>query len=76
MHFSYDSRQKNGAVMPEYYIDQNKNIRIFYDPENPNCNEKDMLEEKKARLKSNIFYGSVIVICLLFFAVLLFGTVN
>ena len=74
MHFSYDSRQKRGAVDPEYYINQNKNIRTFYDPENPNYNENDILEAKKAKLKSNIFYGIVIGVCLLFFGVLLFGT--
>ena len=74
MHFSYDSRQKRGAVDPEYYINQNKNIRTFYDPENPNYNENDILEAKKAKLKSSIFYGIVIGVCLLFFGVLLFGT--
>ena len=74
MHFSYDSRQKRGAVDPEYYINQNKNIRTFYDPENPNYNENDILEAKKAKLKSNIFYCIVIGVCLLFFGVLLFGT--
>ena len=74
MHFSYDSRQKRGAVDPEYYINQNKNIRTFYDLENPNYNENDILEAKKAKLKSNIFYGIVIGVCLLFFGVLLFGT--
>ena len=74
MHFSYDSRQKRGAVDPEYYINQNKNIRTFYDPENPNYNENDILEAKKAKLKSNIFYGIVIGVCLLFFGDLLFGT--
>ena len=76
MHFSYDSRQKRGAVSPEYYINQNKNIRTFYDPENPNYNEKDILEQKKAKIRSNLFYGSVIIICLLFFGVLLFGTLS
>ena len=72
MNFSYDSRQKRGAIEPEYYINQNKNIRTFYDPENPNYNEKDILEAKRAKLKSNLFYGGVIGICLLFFAWILF----
>ena len=73
MHFSYDSRQKNGAVDPEYYINQNKNIRTFYDPENPNYNKKDIMNAKKEKLKENLFYGCIIGICLLFFGFLLFG---
>lgn len=72
MNFSYDSRQKRGAVDPEYYINQNKNIRTFYDPENPNYNEKDIKEAKKSKIKENLFYGFVIVIMLLFFGRLLF----
>ncbi len=72
MNFSYDSRQKNGAVDPEYYINQNKNIRTFYDPENPNYNEKDIVEAKKAKLKENVFYGIVIAGCLLFFGMMFF----
>lgn len=73
MYFSYDSRQKRGAVEPEYYINQNKNIRTFYDPENPNYNENDIREARKAKLKSDIFYGIVIGICLLFFGAFFFG---
>ena len=72
MNFSYDSRQKNGAVDPEYYINQNKNICTFYDPENPNYNEKDIAEAKKAKLKENVFYGIVIAGCLLFFGMMFF----
>lgn len=75
MNFINDSREKCGAAAPEYYINQNKNIRTFYDPENPNYNEKDIQKEKKAKLRANLFYGGIIVICLLFFGVLLFGTV-
>ena len=72
MNLFSDSRQKSGAADPEYYINQNKNIRTFYDPENPNYNEKDIQEAKKAKLRSNLFYASVIGICLLFFAWILF----
>ena len=32
-------------------------------------------KEKKTKLRANLFYGGIIVICLLFFGVLLFGTV-
>ena len=61
-----------GEVDPEYYINQNKNIRTFYDPENPNYNEKDIRDAKKVKIKENLLYGFVIVIMLLFFAKLLF----
>jgi len=72
MNCSYDSRIKKGEVYPEYYINQNKNIRTFYDPENPNYNEKDIRDAKKVTIKENLLYGFVIVIMLLFFAKLLF----
>ena len=72
MNFSYDSRIKKGEVDPEYYINQNKNIRTFYDPENPNYNEKDMRDAKQAKIKENLFYSFIIVIMLLFFGKLLF----
>ena len=72
MNFSYDSRIKKGEVDPEYYINQNKNIRTFYDPENPNYNEKDIRDVKQVKIKENLFYGFIIVIMLLFFGKLLF----
>jgi hypothetical protein len=68
MNFSYDSAQKRSAVDQDYYLNQNKNIRTFYDPENPNYNEKDVREAKKAKVKENLFYGFVIIGCLFFFA--------
>lgn len=68
----FESREKKSAVDPEYYIQQNKNIKTHYDPENPNYNEQDILAEKRAELKENIFYGVIIAACLLFFGVILF----
>ena len=72
MNFSYDSRQKRGAVEPEYYINQNKNIRTFYDPENPNNNEKDIKDARKAKIKENLFWGIIVVVMLLYFGWMLF----
>ena len=72
MNFSYDSKQNRGAVEPEYYINQNKNIRTFYDPENPNYNAKDRKDARKAKIKENLFYGLVIVVMLVFFGWMLF----
>lgn len=69
---TFESKQQRGAVDPEYYIHQNKNIKTQYDPENPNYNEQDVLAEKRAKMKENIFYGVVILACLLFFGAILF----
>ncbi len=72
MNFSYDSRIKKGEVDPEYYINQNKNIRTFYDPENPNYNEKDIRDAKQAKIKENLFWGIIVGAMLLYFGWILF----
>lgn len=68
----FDGRHKRGEANPDSYINQNDSIRTFYDPENQNYNEQDILNEKKEKMQENIMYGVIITICLIFFGAILF----